>query len=327
VMARARISGRGAGATPNITARALGASVWPAVALLASALVQSATAAAIEHAQHHAGDAAGSQAAALPALVAALLCLAVLTLVGSVCAACGVGVADDGVKFDGPYNNVEPVSEAGDEKTSRKANKHDVDERCYVAGYGQGTIRFYGKHAETGKKKIGVELDQPLGKSNGTVSGHEYFRCMNLHGVLTAPGKVFVAVTGGKATIMRGQRMSPLGVSREGLEGLLEHLQQKGVTISPDMAMEDVAKQVLKPDLSDTALCWADHHHSTGTRSSNGRLWVREATFFVAHQTTDATRVFHKVIKHSMQASDAHFYWVDVFCSRVLYTVVDDDDN
>ena len=57
------------------------------------------------------------------------------------------------------------------------------------------------------------------------------------------------------------------------------------------------------------------------------KITVPQATFFVAHQTTDATRVFHKVIKHSMQASDAHFYWVDVFCSRVLYTVVDDDDN
>ena len=60
-----------------------------------------------------------------------------------------------------------------------------------VEGYDvPGTIRFLGKHVESGKPRVGVELDAPAGKNDGTVKGHQYFQCPAKHGVLTVPRKL-----------------------------------------------------------------------------------------------------------------------------------------
>ena len=47
----------------------------------------------------------------------------------------------------------------------------DVRKRVVIQGYDgiKGTIRFIGVHAEDGTDRIGVELDNPVGKNNGTV--------------------------------------------------------------------------------------------------------------------------------------------------------------
>jgi hypothetical protein len=70
--------------------------------------------------------------------------------------------------------------------------KIDVGKRVTVEGYNgfKGTIRFVGKHAIEKTPRVGVELDEPIGKSNGTVKGHTYFECRAKHGVLVKPGKV-----------------------------------------------------------------------------------------------------------------------------------------
>ena len=44
-----------------------------------------------------------------------------------------------------------------------------VGSRVAVEGKGNGVVRFVGLHAENGKPRIGVELDDPVGKNNGTV--------------------------------------------------------------------------------------------------------------------------------------------------------------
>ena len=44
-----------------------------------------------------------------------------------------------------------------------------VGDRVAVEGKGNGVVRFVGLHAENGKPRIGVELDDPVGKNNGTV--------------------------------------------------------------------------------------------------------------------------------------------------------------
>ena len=51
--------------------------------------------------------------------------------------------------------------------------KADIGKRVTVAGYDdcKGTIRFVGKHATEKTERVGVELDKPLGKNNGTVKG------------------------------------------------------------------------------------------------------------------------------------------------------------
>jgi hypothetical protein len=50
-----------------------------------------------------------------------------------------------------------------------------------------------GNHADSGKPRVGVELDEAVGKHNGTVSGHFYFECDFKKGVLPAPSKVTLA--------------------------------------------------------------------------------------------------------------------------------------
>ena len=75
----------------------------------------------------------------------------------------------------------------------------DVGGRVHCEGMSCGaTLRFVGPHNESGEPRVGVELDQPVGKNNGTVGGHLYFTCADKHGLLCHPMHVSRAVeTGG----------------------------------------------------------------------------------------------------------------------------------
>lgn len=69
----------------------------------------------------------------------------------------------------------------------------EVGKRCSVKGYDcNGVIRFLGPHTESGKLRVGVELDKPVGKHNGTPKGtnNTYFTCAKKHGILVAKEKV-----------------------------------------------------------------------------------------------------------------------------------------
>ena len=47
---------------------------------------------------------------------------------------------------------------------------------------------------QEGKQKVGVELDQPIGKHNGKSKGHLYFKCPKKCGVLATPTKVKMVI-------------------------------------------------------------------------------------------------------------------------------------
>lgn len=69
-----------------------------------------------------------------------------------------------------------------------------VGDRCEVApGERRGVVKFVGK-ADTVAPGywVGVQLDEPLGKHDGTVKGKRYFECPLLHGLLLRPDKVKV---------------------------------------------------------------------------------------------------------------------------------------
>ena len=69
----------------------------------------------------------------------------------------------------------------------------DVGTRVQVVGYTYpGTLRFVGMHASKGTPRCGVELDRPIGKNDGMVSGHRYFACAKKCGVLVTPDKVIL---------------------------------------------------------------------------------------------------------------------------------------
>ncbi len=57
--------------------------------------------------------------------------------------------------------------------------------RVRVEGYEcEGTLRFFGPHKFKPGHRCGVELDEPVGKNNGTVDGFAYFACRPGYGLL-----------------------------------------------------------------------------------------------------------------------------------------------
>ena len=53
-----------------------------------------------------------------------------------------------------------------------------------------GAVRFAGPHHAGKGERVLVELDQPVGKNNGIIDGHQYYKLDELHGVLVKPDKL-----------------------------------------------------------------------------------------------------------------------------------------
>ena len=101
----------------------------------------------------------------------------------------------DNVDVDSVHedNNIPEESEIASAvgELSCQFSEEDINKRCMIDGYDTiGTIRFVGVHVHEGVMRIGVELDSPVGKNNGTIRGHKYFECDTSKGILTAPRKV-----------------------------------------------------------------------------------------------------------------------------------------
>ncbi|KAL6426799.1 hypothetical protein ACFW04_009253 [Cataglyphis niger] len=59
-----------------------------------------------------------------------------------------------------------------------------------MQGSKTGVLRYQGPTDFAGGEWYGVELDEPLGKNDGSVSGKRYFECPLKHGLFTVPHKV-----------------------------------------------------------------------------------------------------------------------------------------
>ena len=59
---------------------------------------------------------------------------------------------------------------------------------------GRGVVRFCGSTSFAPGKWIGIELDEPTGKNDGTVQGIRYFTCKLPHGMFVRPSQVRVIV-------------------------------------------------------------------------------------------------------------------------------------
>ena len=70
-----------------------------------------------------------------------------------------------------------------------------VGDRCEIDGDRRGTVRYVGAVSvlsPDGSAWVGIELDEPLGKNDGTCKGKRYFTCNPNYGVFLRPDKVKV---------------------------------------------------------------------------------------------------------------------------------------
>lgn len=90
--------------------------------------------------------------------------------------------------------NWQPTSDRDDDFGADDAAKIAVGHRCEVAPGGRrGEVKFVGKASSMPSGFwVGIELDEPMGKNNGTVKGIQYFECGDNYGVMVRPDKVEV---------------------------------------------------------------------------------------------------------------------------------------
>ncbi|XP_039642271.1 CAP-Gly domain-containing linker protein 4-like isoform X3 [Perca fluviatilis] len=65
-----------------------------------------------------------------------------------------------------------------------------LGERVLVVGQRTGVVKFYGKTSFAPGLWLGIELDKPSGKNDGSVGGVRYFSCPPKHGVFAPPSRV-----------------------------------------------------------------------------------------------------------------------------------------
>ncbi|XP_029350324.1 CAP-Gly domain-containing linker protein 4 isoform X3 [Echeneis naucrates] len=65
-----------------------------------------------------------------------------------------------------------------------------LGERVLVVGQRTGVVQFYGKTSFAPGLWLGIELDKPSGKNDGSVGGVRYFNCPPKHGVFAPPSRV-----------------------------------------------------------------------------------------------------------------------------------------
>lgn len=90
-------------------------------------------------------------------------------------------------------------------------------------GGNRGLVRYVGEVQFKHGTWVGVQLDEPVGKNNGTVSGVVYFRCKMNHGIFAPPEKVEVVqrasqvgldgIVSRTSSVKRAPGTSPLAAS------------------------------------------------------------------------------------------------------------------
>lgn len=55
---------------------------------------------------------------------------------------------------------------------------------------GRGVVRFSGTTSFSAGKWVGIELNDAIGKNNGTINGISYFTCQPNYGVFVRPSQV-----------------------------------------------------------------------------------------------------------------------------------------
>lgn len=100
-----------------------------------------------------------------------------------------------------------------------------------------GFVRFLGEVEGVKGVWVGVELDEPYGKNDGSAKGKYYFRCKSKHGVFARPHQVFLTISGAKLL----EQQQNLGAS----------MMSDGIQESPS---DELVMQALNDELNDASL-------------------------------------------------------------------------
>ena len=95
------------------------------------------------------------------------------------------------MKFGQFQENLPDLSEQFNEE----AKKIQVGQRCKILGEGlerKGEVKFVGKTEFQQGYWVGIQLDEPHGKNNGSVQGIKYFECPEKYGIFVRPTSIEV---------------------------------------------------------------------------------------------------------------------------------------
>ncbi|KAJ0390783.1 hypothetical protein P43SY_011163 [Pythium insidiosum] len=87
----------------------------------------------------------------------------------------------DGQQHETPDSNVTATADQP---------KLEIDAKARVFGTHSGVIKFIGPVHYSSGDFVGVALDEPVGKNDGTVKGVTYFSCPPSHGIMVRPTDV-----------------------------------------------------------------------------------------------------------------------------------------
>uniref|UniRef100_A0AAV2IWB7 CAP-Gly domain-containing protein n=1 Tax=Knipowitschia caucasica TaxID=637954 RepID=A0AAV2IWB7_KNICA len=119
-----------------------------------------------------------------------------------------------------------------------------VGERVWVNGNKPGVVRFIGGAQFAPGQWAGIELDEPIGKNNGSVAEVVYFKCEDGRGIFTRPSKLSRTAVSEKVT--NGGEASPAAGSAQNEpapSGATSTAQGSGIRTSSALARKLVSSE------------------------------------------------------------------------------------
>ncbi|CAH8535486.1 unnamed protein product [Schistosoma turkestanicum] len=92
---------------------------------------------------------------------------------------------DTGLRIRSP-----PVNDNDNEDATPQTHSFQIGDRILVAGQRKGILRFIGETQFAPGTWYGIELDQPVGKNNGSINGIRYFDCNIGHGIFAPINRI-----------------------------------------------------------------------------------------------------------------------------------------